>query len=181
MELRRDNPCDRVGRVLGAQHSVVQHMPALPHREVAAAVATVGGSTAPPFVKLAFEFLVLTAVRSGEVRGAQWTEMDVAAQVWTIPATRMKMRRDHRVPLCGRALAILEAARTLGAGSPLVFPGKGGQAARQQDAAPAAPASAGRGRGARLPVVVPGLGRRGDRPPARGGRGGAGARRPQPG
>ena len=47
MELRGDNPCDRVGRVLGAQHSVVQHMQALPHREVAAAVAAVRASTPP--------------------------------------------------------------------------------------------------------------------------------------
>ena len=127
MEFRSDNPCDRVSRVLGAQHAVVQHMPALPHQEVAAAVAAVRASTTPPLVTLAFEFLVLTAARSGEVRGARWTEMDMAAQVWTIPATRMKMRRNHRVPLCGRALEILAAARTLDAGrSRLVFPGKGG-------------------------------------------------------
>ena len=129
MELRSDNPSDRVGRVLGAQHAVVQHMRALPHREVAAAVEAVrAASTASPFVKLAFEFLVLTAARSGEVCGARWDEMDTQDHVWTIPAARMKMRRDHRVPLCGRVLEVLEAARTLGDGrSPLVFPGKGGK------------------------------------------------------
>ena len=127
MELRSVNPCDRVGRVLGTQRAVVQHMPALPHREVAAAVATIRASTASRVVKLAFEFLVLTAARSGEVRLATWEEIDTAGRVWTIPATRMKMRREHRVPLCGRALEILDAARTLGDGrSPLVFPGQGG-------------------------------------------------------
>ena len=69
MELRADNPCDRILPVLGLQNDVVQHMRALPHREVGAALATVRASTvAEPAVKLAFEFLVLTAARSGEVR-----------------------------------------------------------------------------------------------------------------
>ena len=126
MNLRTDNPSDRVGPVLGPQRNIVQHMRALPHREVAAALATVRTSGAPPAVTLAFEFLVLTAARSGEVRLAAWDEMDTADHVWTIPATRMKMKRDHRVPLCGRALAILAAARTLGDG-PLVFPSRSGR------------------------------------------------------
>ena len=47
------------------------------------------------------------AARSGEVRLATWDEMDLDAGVWTIPAARMKAKRDHRVPLSGRALAIL--------------------------------------------------------------------------
>ena len=126
MNLRTDNPSDRVGPVLGPQRNIVQHMRALPHREVAAALATVRTSGAPPAVTLAFEFLVLTAARSGEVRLAAWDEMDTADHVWTIPATRMKMKRDHLVPLCGRALAILAAARTLGDG-PLVFPSRSGR------------------------------------------------------
>ena len=96
MHLRDDDPCDRLG----------------------------AGATLA--VKLAFEFLVLTAARSGEVRGAKWSEIEVAARLWTIPATRMKSRRHHRVPLCQRAMAILEAARQLGGGcSTLVFPSQG--------------------------------------------------------
>ena len=75
MEFRLDNPCDRVVAVLGAQHDVVQHMRALPHREVPVVIKTVRASNARPVVKLAFEFLVLTAARSGEVRGAVWTEI----------------------------------------------------------------------------------------------------------
>ena len=59
MELRPDNPCDRLGPVLGSQHDVVQHMRALPHRDVASALETVRGAGAKPVVKLAFEFLVL--------------------------------------------------------------------------------------------------------------------------
>ena len=73
-------------------------------------------------VKLAFEFLVLTAARSGEVRGARWAEIDTDDHVWTIPVTRTKAKREHRVPLCGRALAILDAARSLDDGNALVFP-----------------------------------------------------------
>ena len=110
MEYRADNPCGRVGAVLGVQQDRVQHMQALPHGEVAAAIKTVQATGATPAVKLAFEFLVLTAARSGEVRGAVWTEIDLAAGVWTIPAARMKAKREHRVPLCGRAVEILEAA-----------------------------------------------------------------------
>ena len=122
MELRPDNPCDRIGPVLGPQRDLVQHMQALPHREVASAIETVRASSARPVVKLAFEFLVLTAARSGEVRGAVWTEMDRDGSVWTLPATRMKTHREHRVPLCRRPLEILDTVRRLGDGSRFVFP-----------------------------------------------------------
>ena len=126
MQLRTDNPCDRLGKVLGPQQDLVQHMRALPHAEVAAAIQTVRASGATTAVKLAFEFLVLTAARSGEVRGARWAEIDLRDGVWTIPATRMKAKREHRVPLCGRAVEMLRAARTLGDGcGPLVFPSTG--------------------------------------------------------
>ncbi len=54
------------------------------------------------------------------MRLAEWGDIDRAG-VWTVPATRMKMRREHRVPLCGRAIEILAEARSLGAGGPLVF------------------------------------------------------------
>ena len=80
MELRTDNPCDRLGGVLGPQQDLVQHMRALPHGEVATAIRAMWGSGATPAVKLAFEFLVLTAARSGEVRGALWAEIDLPRQ-----------------------------------------------------------------------------------------------------
>ena len=57
-----------------------------------------------------------------------WDEMDVAGRVWTVLALRMKAKREHRVPLCRRAVAILDAARTLGDGTPLVFPMRSGKA-----------------------------------------------------
>ena len=123
MEYRADNPCSRITPVLGPQKDLVKHMPALHHSEVAGAVRTIWATGASETVKLAFEFLVLTAARSGEVRGALWSEIDRKAGVWTIPATRTKSRREHRVPLCRRATEILGAARGLRRGSgELVFP-----------------------------------------------------------
>ncbi|MDO5896538.1 tyrosine-type recombinase/integrase [Agrobacterium sp. Azo12] len=70
----------------------------------------------------ALEFTILTAARPGEVRGATWAEIDVVAKVWIVPATRMKSNREHRVPLCDRALEILEAMRER-AVDDLIFPG----------------------------------------------------------
>ena len=122
VNLRPDNPCARVLPVLGKQNEVVRHMRALPHRDVAAAVATVRASNAAEPVKLAFEFLVLTVARWDEVRWARWTEMDTTAHVWTVPASRMKANREHRVLLCRRVVEVLDAARTLDdGGGPLVF------------------------------------------------------------
>ncbi|MDE2945048.1 MAG: integrase arm-type DNA-binding domain-containing protein [Gemmatimonadota bacterium] len=133
MELRPDNPCDRIGRVLGPQNDVVKHMKALPHREVATALETVRASDFLPVVKLAFEFLVLTAARWGEVRWAVWPEMDDGEGVWTIPAKRMKAGREHRVPLCGRALEILDEVRRLdGEGSIVFARGRGRELAEKQ-------------------------------------------------
>lgn len=74
----------------------------------------------------ALEFAILTAARSGEVRGARWSEIDLARQVWTIPAARMKAGKEHRVPLSPAVVALLSAQPRL-AESDLVFVGyKGG-------------------------------------------------------
>ena len=66
--------------------------------------------------------MVLTAVRPGEARGARWEEIDFGASVWTIPATRMKTTREHRVPLCARAVEVLNAAARLRKGSTTASP-----------------------------------------------------------
>ena len=73
--------------------------------------------------KLALEFLVLTAARSGEVRKATWDEIDLDGATWTVPVMRMKANREHRVPLSKRALEMLAGAADLNDGSGLVFPG----------------------------------------------------------
>ena len=127
MEYRADNPCDRVVATLGRQRDVVRHMRALPHAEVASAVATVRATRATSAVKLAFEFLVLTAARSGEVRLARWEEVDLQADLWTVPAERMKANREHRVPLSSRAREILQAAWPLRNSSDLLFPSPRGK------------------------------------------------------
>ncbi|MCV2867570.1 integrase arm-type DNA-binding domain-containing protein [Defluviimonas sp. WL0002] len=75
----------------------------------------------------ALEFLALTAVRSGEVRGAAWDEIDLERGLWVIPAERMKMKREHKVPLSPAAVDLLKALPRL-EGNPLVFPAaRGGQ------------------------------------------------------
>ena len=112
MEFRADNPCDRVGPVLGPQDAVVRHMRALPHRQVASALRKVWASDARPVAKMAFDFLVLTAARWGQMRWAEWSEIDQTEGMWTVPETRMKTKREHRVPLCRRAKEILDDART---------------------------------------------------------------------
>jgi len=71
---------------------------------------------------LALEFLILTATRTAEVIGARWSEIDLGAKVWTIPAARMKAGREHRVPLSARAVEILDKALESRVGDH-VFPG----------------------------------------------------------
>ena len=106
---------------------------ALPHREVAAAIEKVRAADPAKVDALAFEFLVLTAARGGEVRGAVWSEIDREKVVWTVPAGRMKTGREHRVPLCRRALEILDAARRLvGGGSTIVFVSERGKSLRAE-------------------------------------------------
>ena len=82
LDLFSDNLCDWVVPVLGLQNDIVTHRQALPHKDVAAAIATVQDGSAHPAVRLAFEVLVLTAARSGEVRLTTWNEIDTAGGVW---------------------------------------------------------------------------------------------------
>lgn len=99
-------------------------MPALPYEKVAECIAKVKASPrASSSSKLALEFLILTAARSSEVRKATWEEMDVEGAMWILPAERMKVNREHRVPLSGRAREVLGEAAGLSDGDGLVFPG----------------------------------------------------------
>lgn len=76
----------------------------------------------PGTAPLALEFMLLTAARTGEAVGARWDEIDTVAKVWTVPAERMKAGREHRVPLCSRALVILETMKAAQQND-FVFPG----------------------------------------------------------
>ena len=109
------------------------HHKALPWRDVPAALSTIRHSDALPVTRMCFEFLILTAARSAEARGATWEEIDLQAGVWTIAADRMKSRRVHRVPLSTQAIVLLhEARRKLDRkaerDSGLVFPNASGKA-----------------------------------------------------
>ena len=114
---RGDNPAGDAISALPKNGSVRRHQRALPFGEVGAALAKVKTSGAHGLMALAFEFLVLTACRSGKVRLATWDEVDFESATWTVPANRMKAKRDHRVPLSARALQILEEARAFEDGS----------------------------------------------------------------
>ena len=125
---REDNPAgDAIGAALPKSGLRTRHQPALPYPDVGEAMERVRASRAHPTTVLAFEFLVLTACRSGEVRGARWEEMDLERREWRIPAERMKTGREHRVPLSRGALAVLHKARALADGSGLVFPSARGR------------------------------------------------------
>ena len=113
---------DAIGGALPTQPAVKEHLRALPYREVADALATVKASRASLAAKLCLWFTVLTAVRSGETRGATWAEINLDAREWRIPASRMKANAEHRVPLSDAALAVLEQVRPLRDKSELIFP-----------------------------------------------------------
>ncbi len=98
------------------------HFRALPFGEVSAALETVDSAGASLAAKYCLRFLVLTAARSGESRGATWSEIDWESKEWRVPGERMKGGREHRVPLSDAAVAILERARLLRDDSDLVFP-----------------------------------------------------------
>ncbi|MDR3521371.1 MAG: integrase arm-type DNA-binding domain-containing protein [Acidocella sp.] len=120
-----DNPARWAGyldQVLPAKAKVraVLHHPAVPWADMPAVMVKLGPSTSA----LCLRFLVLTAARSGEARGARWNEIDMEAKTWTIPATRMKAKQEHRVPLSEAAMSILTAMEPLKRKPDgLVFPG----------------------------------------------------------
>lgn len=123
----------------------------------------------------ALEFVILTAARSGEVRGATWAEIDLEAALWTVQAQRMKAGREHRVPLCGAALALL---RSLGPGEADKVGVSGAQGClvgHEPDGRDAA--HEGQRHGPRVPQHVQVLGVRTDQLPGRGCGDGAGPRR----
>ena len=124
---REGNPARDASAALPKNGGKAKHHRALPSAKVADALARVRASGTRPATRLCLEFVALTAVRSGEARGSTWSEIDVEAALWTIPAERMKGGRAHRVPLSSGALAILREAREHFGGSGLVFPSHTGR------------------------------------------------------
>jgi integrase len=120
-----DNPAQWRGhldQVLPPPAKLVRgHHAAMPYVDVPAFLLRLG--VVEGFGAKALEFLILTAVRSGETRGALWDEIDLQAKVWTIPPERMKGAKSHRVPLSTRAVKLLEEMKRE-AINMLVFPGQ---------------------------------------------------------
>jgi integrase len=125
LELRTSaNPTEGVEQVLGAQHHTVEHHRALPYADVPGFLERLRARNSLPSTRLAFEWLILTATRSGETRLARWREIDETAATWTIPAARMKAKKEHVVPLSPRCLEILRTLRAVYPSGPhdLLFP-----------------------------------------------------------
>lgn len=116
------HPVEGIEKALPKQKGKEAHFKALPYADLPdlwPRLEDVTGMGA-----IALRFAILTAARSGEVRGATWDEIDLDSKVWTIPAERMKADREHRVPLSEAALAVLREAKaaSLRADEALVFP-----------------------------------------------------------
>lgn len=119
-----DNPASLkggLGQLLPKARKIakVKHQPALPYKQIHAFVHALREKKGVS--PKALEFLILTATRSGEVLGAKWDEIDLEAKVWTIPEERMKAGREHRIPLSGRAMTIINEM-LLGRQCDYVFP-----------------------------------------------------------
>jgi integrase len=139
-------PMRAVAKIASRQRRSAGHFAALPYRELPgllsrllAAEQTIG--------RRALQFAILNASRSGEVRGAKWSEIDLERQEWTIPGERMKKGMQHIVPLSSQAIAILSELRVLFGSSPeaLVFPGQAGKPLSDMTLAKAFKANGGQG------------------------------------
>ena len=100
----------------------VKHRAALDAKELPAFLAKLDAYDGDPHTVHALRLLMLTATRPGELRGARWAEVDMDAALWVIPAERMKMRQEHRVPLSRQALELLRSMQQLSGDRDLVFP-----------------------------------------------------------
>jgi integrase len=119
-----ENPIDGVSKGLPKQVDRDNHFAAIPYSEIPEFMTLLHKSPAAEGTKLALELLILTATRTNEVLGANWTEMDLDGGIWVIAKTRMKAGREHRVPLSKRAVVILRQAKNLAGAGKLVFPGR---------------------------------------------------------
>jgi integrase len=122
-----ENPVDTIAHALPKlrpDQKRKTHFAALPYVQVPKFVETLREAEAATAVKLAFEFVILTAARTSEVLGARWDEIDCDTSAWTIPGRRIKAGREHRVPLSPRCLELLDQAAAIRDGGPFVFPGR---------------------------------------------------------
>jgi len=117
-----DNPVHGVTKGLPRQNDRPAHHAAVPYTEMPDFIRRLQDQS-PSVARRALEFLILTAGRTGEVIEARWSEVDLERSMWTIPADRMKAKREHRVPLSSRAAALLREAKAAATGE-FVFAGR---------------------------------------------------------
>ena len=115
------NPLDGVAEELGTPGKSKVRMKSLPYDQLSDALTLIDETNSSPATKAAIRFMALTGVRGAEVKGATWSEFDLDAATWEIPAERMKMRQGHTVPLSRQALEVLETMRETYADE-IVFP-----------------------------------------------------------
>lgn len=101
---------------------VKHHAAILDRTQLGGLMRAIAGFEGQPTTKAALELMALLVPRPGELRMARWQEFDLTKAIWTIPAERAKMRREHRVPLPARAIAILRDLNRLTGNAPYVFP-----------------------------------------------------------
>ena len=111
-----------IDRLMRGAGRVKKHQRSLPYDRVADALAAIDVSNTWPIIKLAMRFLALTAARPGEVRFAEWSEIDFEERLWVVPAEKMKSRREHKQPLSDAAMAVLAEAREWDTGHGWIFP-----------------------------------------------------------
>lgn len=124
-EYRDSNPALPDVLALPKTQKRTQHQKSVPYQDVPQCLADIQATKAGLSTKYAIEFLILTAGRSKEIREAVWEEVDLTADqpVWVIPASRMKMKREHRVPLGERAVEILNELKPLSEFDHYIFEG----------------------------------------------------------
>ena len=127
------NPIADIGGAL--QTPTSRHYPFLPIAEIPDLIRGFQACPGHDVVKIATRLLILTGVRTAELRGAPWSEFDLENALWTIPAQRMKMRRAHLVPLPKQAVSALRELESITGGYTLAFPGRNDPAKPMSEAA----------------------------------------------
>lgn len=121
-----DNPAANVAEVLPRQGDTKEHFAAMPYADLPGFVRGLASAKVSEQTRLGIELIILTALRTSEVRKGTWCEVDWTAETWTIPAERQLKKKKptpHAVPLSPRAVEVLRQLQELSAGSPFIFPG----------------------------------------------------------
>ncbi|EEC0297091.1 tyrosine-type recombinase/integrase [Salmonella enterica subsp. enterica] len=116
------NPASTIGEVF--EKPKTQHMASIPPARLPELMLRFENTNLALMTRHLLKWQLLTLVRPGEAAGTRWSEIDTENRLWTIPAERMKKRREHKVPLSPQAIAVVEQLKSLGSHSPFVFPGR---------------------------------------------------------